>query len=179
MTCIQCGAELETREFSGVRIEVCPACGGSWFDRGELQEAEGNADPDLAWKEFSLWSDAEALKASGEPESCPSCGGRLSHIAYGDTGVKVGYCVDCQGVWLSRGGFRKIIQAMESDIDSTTASEYLRESLREAREVIEAGDNFEEEWRQFRTVLRLLQYRFLAEHTKLARIVENFTTPFA
>ena len=40
MICPRCNTELEATEFAGVRIETCPKCGGSWFDRDEVFDAK-------------------------------------------------------------------------------------------------------------------------------------------
>ena len=60
-----------------------------------------------------------------------------------------------------------------------TVSEYLKESIREMEDLISADENLGQEWRHFKTVLKLLEYRVLAEHRTLARIIENFRSPFA
>jgi len=91
----------------------------------------------------------------------------------------VNYCPDCMGAWLSTGAFRRIIRALEHEMDDMTASDYLKETVREAEELIGASEEVGREWKQFRIVLRLLEYRFLAEHGALARLIENFTSPFA
>jgi hypothetical protein len=37
MKCPKCGADLEEREHANVKIDVCPECGGTWLDAGELE----------------------------------------------------------------------------------------------------------------------------------------------
>ena len=37
MRCPRCGAQLEEREHEGIKIDVCPDCGGTWLDKGELE----------------------------------------------------------------------------------------------------------------------------------------------
>jgi predicted RNA-binding Zn-ribbon protein involved in translation (DUF1610 family) len=39
--CGKCGAEMDTRVFRGVEIEVCPECGAVLLDRGELEALAG------------------------------------------------------------------------------------------------------------------------------------------
>ena len=36
MTCPKCGGKLEEREHGSVKVDVCPDCGGTWLDAGEL-----------------------------------------------------------------------------------------------------------------------------------------------
>jgi hypothetical protein len=40
MRCPRDGAHLETREHHHMKIEVCPECGGTWLDKGELEILE-------------------------------------------------------------------------------------------------------------------------------------------
>ena len=37
MTCPKCGGKLEERALGDVKVDVCPDCGGTWLDAGELQ----------------------------------------------------------------------------------------------------------------------------------------------
>jgi uncharacterized protein len=44
--CPRDGAKLEPRSEKGITIDACPACGGVWLDRGELEafhKVEGEA----------------------------------------------------------------------------------------------------------------------------------------
>ena len=40
MKCPKCGGDLVEREFSGVKVDVCPADNGMWLDAGELELLE-------------------------------------------------------------------------------------------------------------------------------------------
>ncbi|NOQ22375.1 MAG: hypothetical protein GQ565_06975 [Candidatus Aegiribacteria sp.] len=179
MRCPKCNADLKASELFGVRIDRCPSCMGCWFDRNELRKARNQADSDLAWMEINLWKETDGFHVRRESVGCPSCGEKMASVGYADTGVQIDYCSECGGIWLDNGEFVQIIKALEHDIDNMTASDYFRESIREAEELIGASDNFSEEWKHFKTVLKLLEYRVLAEHRTLARIIENFRSPFA
>jgi Zn-finger nucleic acid-binding protein len=93
--------------------------------------------------------------------------------------VQIDYCRECGGVWLDRGEFSRIVKVLEHDIDSMTASDYFKESIREAEELIGTSEHFGREWKHFRILMKLLEYRVLAEHRTLARIIENFRSPFS
>lgn len=38
MKCPKCGADLTHEEYSGVEVDRCHACGGVWFDAGEVEQ---------------------------------------------------------------------------------------------------------------------------------------------
>jgi hypothetical protein len=40
MRCPRDGAHLQEREHQGMKIDVCPDCGGTWLDKGELEVLE-------------------------------------------------------------------------------------------------------------------------------------------
>ena len=40
MRCPRDGGKLEEREHHGMKIDVCPECGGTWLDKGELEILE-------------------------------------------------------------------------------------------------------------------------------------------
>ncbi len=170
---------MKASELLGVRIDTCPSCRGTWFDRNELRQARNQADSDLAWMEIDLWKETDGFHVKRESVQCPFCGEKMASVGYADTGVQIDYCSECGGIWLDSGEFTQIIKSLEHDIDNMTASDYFKESIREAEELIGASDNFGEEWKHFKTVLKLLEYRVLAEHRTLARIIENFRSPFA
>ncbi len=178
MLCPKCFDDLVASELLGVRIDTCPSCKGSWFDRNELRKARNQADSDLAWMEINLWKETDGFHVKRESVECPSCGEKMASVGYADTGVQIDYCSECGGIWLDSGEFTRIIESLEHDIVTMTASDYFKECIREAEELISASDNFGEEWKHFKTVLKLLEYRVLAEHRTLARIIENFRSPF-
>jgi hypothetical protein len=37
MKCPKCGMDLQTMDFNGVSVDHCPNCGGTWFDKGEVE----------------------------------------------------------------------------------------------------------------------------------------------
>ena len=36
MKCPKCGADLQETEFHHIKIDKCPECLGTWFDKGEM-----------------------------------------------------------------------------------------------------------------------------------------------
>ncbi len=171
MNCPTDSTPLEADAVENVRTEVCPQCRGVWFAQGELERAVDQADPDVRWLDFDLWSDPEALAANWSARACPVCEKTMAAIGYGDTGVTVDVCPDGHGVWLDAGEFEAIITALEGEVAAKDVSDYVRASLAEARELVTGDEGFVSEWKDFLTVNRLLQYRVLAENPKLAELL--------
>ena len=120
-------------------------------------------------------------------EECPKCQGLwfehgqvMATISYGDTVVTVEYCTDEHGVWLDKGELQAIIEALQTDVISNSATDYIKDSLQEAKDIVAGNEGFISEWRDFLTVSRFLQYRMLAENPRLADLLVALqkTTPF-
>ena len=45
MRCPKCGMELAEVAFRGVQVDACFACGGMFFDKGEVDKLEAEPDP--------------------------------------------------------------------------------------------------------------------------------------
>jgi Zn-finger nucleic acid-binding protein len=151
-----------------VEVEECRRCKGLWFDDRELRLATDAADHDIAWMDFEIWKHPERFRALDRPMRCPGCGSALSGIEYGQTGVVADVCAPCRGVWLDDGEFEKIVRALEHELETKDAAGLVKASLQEAKELITGSESRVTEWRDLRTVLRLLHMRFFVEHPKLA-----------
>jgi Zn-finger nucleic acid-binding protein len=158
-------------EGSPVEVEECSRCKGLWFDDRELRLATDAADHDVAWMDFEIWTHPERFRALARPMSCPSCGGALSGIEYGQTGVTVDVCGPCRGVWLDDGEFEHLVGALERELETKDAAGFVKASLGEAKELVAGRQSRVTEWRDLRTVLRLLHMRFFVEHPKLASLL--------
>lgn len=167
---------LETHTVHDIQVEECPECKGLWFKADEMRKAKDATDPDLRWLDFDLWSDSDALSAEWSSRKCPYCGHTMMRIAYDHTGVIVDYCPDGHGIWLDKGEFQAIIEALEKEVATKNVSDYVDASLVEAREVVAGDEGFVSEWKDFLTVTRLLQYRVLAEHPRLAELLVALQT---
>ena len=42
---------------SGVEVDYCPVCLGTWFDEDELRQAKDSKDKNLNWLDIDLWED--------------------------------------------------------------------------------------------------------------------------
>lgn len=180
MECPVDGTPLETHAVHSINIEECARCKGLWFEEDELRKAKDASDPDLNWLDFDLWSEQDSFNAVWSSRKCPQCGKNMVTISYGSTRVKVDYCAEKHGIWLDKGEFQAIIEALENELTSKDVSDYVSASLEEAKEIIVGDEGFTSEWKDFLTVTRLLQYRVLLENPKVAELLSALqsSSPF-
>lgn len=169
MQCPRCETELGSRTVGEVELEACASCGGLWFEDQELRKAKDQADPDLAWMDFEIWKHGDRFEVSVAPLRCPSCDVDMAAVEYDTTRIEVDFCLRCQGVWLDGGEFEKIIQSLEQELLDKDLPDYIAASLREARQVLAGPEPLASEWKDLRTVLRMLEYRILSENPTVAR----------
>ncbi len=167
--CPRCAIALTAAELHRVPVARCAQCGGLWLTAESLTAVRDATDPDLAALGVHLWSDPDQFRHAPRSGRCPTGDGALHALEYGHTGVSVDYCDACFGVWLDAREFERIVQALEHEVDTQPASEYLRAALHEARGLVTGPDALPDQWRSLRTVLKLLEYRVLAEHPGLHR----------
>jgi Zn-finger nucleic acid-binding protein len=90
-------------EFRRVELDLCGACGGVWFDRGELALLLGD-EPALA-----------AATAPDEPtRACPLCDRPLDKVNIGPgAGVVVDRCPQGCGLWFDDAEVAALAAAVE------------------------------------------------------------------
>lgn len=171
MTCPVCDVALVDQSLGEIRARKCPDCEGLWLTEEELRQVKDQADPQLRWMDFELWEHPERFRASRRDRKCPGCEAPLVELAYADTGVEVDFCRSCQGVWLEAGELDDIVTALQEEADSMEVGDYVRASLEEARDLVDGPRSLSSEWKDLVAVLRMLQYRVLADHPRLAETV--------
>jgi Zn-finger nucleic acid-binding protein len=168
MKCPRCtDATLVSRKINDLEVDLCPQCHGVWLDQGELDQARDMIAPDLQWLDFEIWKHPEQFKLTKVPLICPECEGEMLALNYGQTGVEIDVCPNCRGVWLDAGEFDGIIEALNAELASAGLSDYVRASLQEAGEVFTGEKGVRAEWKDFTTVLRLMQYRIFVDKPRL------------
>ncbi len=173
MKCSRCKVDLEASLTGRVRGDECPICGGAWYEDDELRQAKDAADIDLNWLDFELWTEWDSLDLRHKKLPCPSCGDGLVSILYGQTGVEVDCCPTCKGLWLERGRFEAIIEALTKELLNKPIDEYVKASLQEAKEIIVGPEPLNSEWKDFKTALRFMIYRLLSENPRLSRALAD------
>jgi len=173
MKCPCCDVELKGKLIKDVETDECPQCKGIWFEDDELRKAKDSKDPDLNWMDFEIWKHEDKFKARSRNLACPKCNQTLVAVDYGDTDVEIDYCPHCKGIWLDKGEFKKIIEALANELLTKTFSEYIKASIEEAREIATGPESFLSEWKDFTTVCRMMQYRLFTENPKLLNTMLN------
>ncbi len=166
-SCPRCKIQLTPKVIGPVEVDECEQCNGVWFDKDELRQAKDITDSDLNWMDFEIWKHEDRFKAKTSGINCPVCKTQNQTIDYGATAVEVDYCPSCRGVWLDENEFKKIIESLEQELVSKSFSEYINCSIEEAKEIITGPESFMSEWKDFVTVLRMMQYRMFVENPKL------------
>jgi Zn-finger nucleic acid-binding protein len=174
MLCPKCNEQMEIQVIEGADIDVCTKCKGVWFDQDEMRQAKDQLEPDLNWMDFEIWKHTDKFKMSSTPVICPKCNDGMVTLDYDQTGVMVDYCPQCRGVWLDGGEFKKIIGVLETEMANKPISEYIKESLQEAKEIVTGPESLASEWKDFMTVLRMFQYRILVQNPKLHDKIINY-----
>lgn len=167
MQCPVDGNTLEKYTIDGIVVEKCPDCQGFWFAKGQLRLAKDAEGLDLAWLDFDLWSDQDSLEADWSTRKCPLCIQSMATIIYGNTDVKIDYCVKEHGIWLDSGEFENIIDSLNDELVTLNLPEYVTASLEEAKEIISGDKGLIYEWKDLQTVIRLIEYKVLADNPKL------------
>jgi Zn-finger nucleic acid-binding protein len=101
MNCPKCRTtELAEKHVADadVNVNTCSGCGGTWFDRDELERLLGSAAVDI-------WVPKNARRSS---RACPACSGLMYTFYYPETFVSVDMCRKCPGIWLDRGEYTEI-----------------------------------------------------------------------
>jgi len=173
MFCPRCKKDLEKTIFYGVEVDYCLQCFGIFFEEDELRLAKDKKDEELRWLDIDLWKEKTKFKIYPGIRLCPSCRLPLYEIYYGDSGIIVDLCNLCQGIWLERGEFKKIIDYLKKKANYEILNNYLKNLIQEFWEIFTGPETFREEILDFLTILKLLNYKFTVQHPTLAKIISN------
>jgi len=173
MECPNNHKELEKVLFHDVEVDYCTECMGVWFEKDELTYAKDDSDSQLKWIDFDVWRHKEKFEASSSSRKCPSCRITFVQIKYDNSKVKVDYCKNCQGIWLDRGEFKQIMVYLKNKADYEILHHYTKNLIKQLWEVFTGPQKLREELSDFLMVLKLLNYKFMAQHPHLEKIIEE------
>lgn len=165
--------EMQKVLFHDVEVDYCPECLGVWFDQNELRYAKNDKDKQLNWLDFDIWRDKGKFELSKSDRHCPVDRTGLVEVNYGDSNVKIDFCKMCQGIWLDRGEFKQIMVYLKKKADYEILHRYTKNLALELWEVFSGPKKFREELSDFFMLLKLFNYKFLAQHPHLNNLIEN------
>lgn len=101
--------KMREYEFHGEQVDTCEACGGLWFDNGELNKALSKADngDDKVRVEETLGAHLGQAK-----RQCGHCEVSLEryHLMDGYQ-IEVDVCHSCSGIWIDRDESDKVVKS--------------------------------------------------------------------
>jgi Zn-finger nucleic acid-binding protein len=107
LDCPNDGSRLERRSFQGTTIDFCDTCGGSYFDKGEIEQMLEAGVNEQKFNTKQVVSFRTYLSPVG---TCPRCDGAMEIVTR--TSEKKEYhifvCKDCRGIWLNKGIYQAI-----------------------------------------------------------------------
>lgn len=171
MGCPHCKISLSNTIIGNTEVDYCPKCHGLWFEKGELDQAKDAKDNNLKWLDIDLWQDEAKFKISPGKRICPSCRVPLYEVYYGKSGVIVDMCNLCNGIWLDRPEFKKIISWLKKEADYEVLNNYSKVLLSEFSEIFSGPEPFKSEVADFLAVLKVLKYKLGAQLPAISKIV--------
>jgi len=178
MNCPLCNIKLEKAIFYNVEVDYCPQCLGLWFEKDELQQAKDDKDEELRWLDIDIWKDEKNFKVSESKKICPSCSVPLYTVSYGDSDIKIDVCNVCEGIWLDRGEFKKIMDYLREKGKKEILDNYLRNVLEEAKEVFTGPEELREELGDLLAILKVLNYKMAVQYPTLKKLISTLSRPF-
>ncbi len=114
MRCPVCQAALRAVRGGDLEIDVCPRCGGSFFDRGELKETLNRLLTAGEVPEAPLERERRPVSVQRLQERsrcCPRCTTAMEKFNYCyDSNIILDRCSQCGGIWADRGEVLKCAQ---------------------------------------------------------------------
>ena len=120
MKCPRCSSILQSVEYDGQKIEVCPNCKGEWLFAGELGKIVEHHDEVFTPEEIASLDAVNeeiftAEKDDHDELNCPVCENvQMEHFNYGDTsGIILHKCTKCDGIWMDKDELTKVEEVVD------------------------------------------------------------------
>jgi len=108
LQCPREGAELGGQQLGGrvlgFRIDVCPKCHGTWFDRGELRLVTNDRAIEALIKDYAT--------TAPNPIQCVRDRTPMRKRTIGD--VEIDVCQKCGGFWVDGGELEELEEAVQA-----------------------------------------------------------------
>lgn len=135
--------------------------------------AKDDADQDLKWLDFNIWENLKDFKVTKGKKLCPTDQLPLYEVNYGKSEIKVDVCTVCHGIWLDRGGFRKIMDYLKQEGDYEVLNKFSKSLIEEFWEIFVGPESIKEESADFLTLLKLLNYKFATQHPFILKLISD------
>ena len=118
LRCPRDGTTAQTERHKGrfghFEVDVCPTCGGVWFDKGEIADLCRDKEIERMIVEY----------ASGDSRiECPRCGAEMASRPMSEVTLDV--CPKCHGVWFDRGELEAAARVLaDEEIQRGVAEEF-------------------------------------------------------
>src|SRR3990167_3071902 len=173
MNCPNDNENLEQVLFHQVEADYCPKCLGMWFDKNELRLAKNDKDKTMNWLDIELWRDKSRFQLAKSDRHCPFCRAGLVEVQYDGSKTKIDFCKSCQGIWLDRGEFKQIIVYLKRKSDYEILNHYIKNLVHQLWEIFTGPETFREELADFLMLLKLFNYKFMAQHPHLTELMSE------
>ena len=115
MHCPRDGSEARLQMTMGPRkrfqLDVCPRCGGAYFDKGEIAKISGDKEMERMIVDYA---------AGASDLACPRCGREMARRPVGDVTLDV--CRSCRGVWVDPGELQAAAGTLQGQEKSPVTS---------------------------------------------------------
>lgn len=159
MRCPACRNTLDPRDSGDIRVDVCRACGGIWFDRFELKKMDEPHEP-IADDILNVGEAGPAKADRSERHRCPRCHDliMMRHYFSVREEVEIDECPGCGGVWLDRGELSKVRGLFDSEAEKDRAAEkrFAEEFDGELKKMREKSRENRDRARKFSHLVRFL-----------------------
>lgn len=175
MKCSRCGSDLRLTRIRSIKVHRCPQCSGTWCGASELRLLKDRENHgDYRWIDFDLWREKEKFLAGKQERlPCPNDGQSMISVRYGASPVRVDICTKCKGVWLDGGEYEKILEYLETVVDTETVAGYLSDVKDEFVEILTGKESVASGLADLGKVLYLLQLRFMVQHGNISALVRR------
>ena len=108
MICPRCFVDLKVEKASGVEVDRCPSCWGTWLDKGEFAQLLSRSLRGLTFTEEETDSVLKGLvhdvnTPKSKPDAllpCPKCGKSMGKVRHNAIRLIALDRCDAHGIWL-------------------------------------------------------------------------------
>ena len=138
--CPACGAKLDLYSILGIEFEGCPDCRGLWLDRDELRKLKNKVGVgELHWLNSEIDS-IENTRAISTNRPCPrKDGATLLSVVFGKSSIMLDWCPKCQGIWLDRGEYDKVVDYLRDEAGKATVKDVEKEIAEDVKRLWQPG----------------------------------------